>query len=50
MSTKPLVVDWKGLRKPAWSYSRAHMWRMFDPGSALCPKLCNPVEEFLAAQ
>ena len=32
MSTKPLIVDWKGLRKLGWPYSRAHTWRMmFDP-------------------
>ena len=35
MSTKPLIVDWKGLRKLGWPYSRAHTWRMmFDPGYA----------------
>lgn len=32
MSIKPLVVDWKGLRKMGWGISRAHTWRkMFDP-------------------
>ena len=35
MSTKPLIVDWKGLRKLGWCYSRAHTWRMmFDPDYA----------------
>lgn len=28
---KPLVVDWKGLRRLGWPYSRTHTWRMmFD--------------------
>ncbi len=33
MTTKPLVVDWKGLRNElGWRISRAHTWRlMFDP-------------------
>jgi predicted DNA-binding transcriptional regulator AlpA len=32
MSTKPLIVDWKGLRKLGWPMSRAHTWRMmYDP-------------------
>jgi len=31
MSDKPLIVNWKGLRKMGWPYSRAHTWRMmFD--------------------
>lgn len=31
MSKKPIVVDWKGLRKMGWNLSRAHTWRlMFD--------------------
>ena len=35
MSTKPLIVDWKGLRRLGWCYSRAHTWRMmFDPDYA----------------
>jgi len=28
MSIRPLVVDWKGLRKLGWPYSRVHTWRM----------------------
>ena len=32
MSERPLIVDWKGLKKLGWCYSRAHTWRlMFDP-------------------
>jgi hypothetical protein len=32
MTIKPLIVDWKGLRKMGWCLSRAHTWRlMFDP-------------------
>ncbi len=32
MSEKPLIVDWKGLRKLGWRISRAHTWRlMYDP-------------------
>jgi predicted DNA-binding transcriptional regulator AlpA len=28
---RPLVVDWKGLKKMGWPYSRANTWRMmFD--------------------
>lgn len=35
MSTKPLIVDWKGLRKLGWPYARAHTWRMmFDTAYA----------------
>ena len=35
MSTKPLIVDWKGLKRMGWCYSRAHTWRlMFDPDYA----------------
>ena len=35
MSIRPLVVDWKGLRKMGWPFSRAHTWRkMFDPDYA----------------
>jgi hypothetical protein len=35
MSTKPLIVDWKGLKKLGWPYSRAHTWRMMlDPDYA----------------
>ena len=31
MSIKPLIVDWKGLRRMGWCFSRAHTWRlMFD--------------------
>lgn len=26
--SKPLIVDWKGLRRMGWPYSRAHTWRM----------------------
>jgi hypothetical protein len=32
---KPLIVDWKSLRKMGWCLSRAHTWRlMFDPDYA----------------
>jgi hypothetical protein len=32
MSTRALIVDWKGLKKMGWPYSRAHTRRMmFDP-------------------
>ena len=35
MSHKPLIVNWKGLRKLGWPFSRAHTWRkMFDPDYA----------------
>lgn len=35
MSIKPLVVDWKGLKRMGWPYSRAHTWRMMhDPDYA----------------
>jgi predicted DNA-binding transcriptional regulator AlpA len=35
---KPLVVDWKGLKRLGWPYSRAHTWRMmFDPDYAVDP-------------
>lgn len=31
MPNKPLIVDWKGLKRLGWPYSRAHTWRMmFD--------------------
>jgi hypothetical protein len=31
MFTKPLIVDWKGLRQMGWKLSRTHTWRlMFD--------------------
>ena len=31
--SRPLIVDWRGLRKMGWPYSRAHTWRMMcDPG------------------
>lgn len=32
---RPLVVDWKGLKRLGWPYSRVHTWRMmFDPAYA----------------
>lgn len=32
MSSRPLIVDWKGLKRMGWPFSRAHTWRMmFDP-------------------
>ena len=35
MSIKPLIVDWKGLKRMGWPYCRAHTWRlMFDPDYA----------------
>ena len=35
MSNKPLIVDWRSLRRMGWPYSRAHTWRMmFDPAYA----------------
>ena len=35
MSDRPLIVDWKGLRRMGWCYARAHTWRlMFDPAYA----------------
>ncbi len=35
MSDLPLIVNWKGLRKLGWPYSRAQTWRMmFDPDYA----------------
>jgi len=35
MSDRPLIVDWKGLKKLGWPFSRAHTWRMmYDPDYA----------------
>lgn len=35
MSDKPLIVNWKGLKRLGWPYSRAQTWRMmFDPDYA----------------
>ena len=35
MSIRPVVVDWKGLKKLGWGMSRAHTWRkMYDPDYA----------------
>jgi hypothetical protein len=35
MSSRPLIVDWRGLRRMGWCVSRAHTWRlMFDPAYA----------------
>lgn len=35
MSIRPLIVDWKGLKRMGWPLSRAHTWRlMFDPDYA----------------
>jgi hypothetical protein len=35
MSNRPLIVDWKGLKRMGWCYARAHTWRlMFDPAYA----------------
>ena len=35
MSIRPLIVDWKGLKRMGWCYARAHTWRlMFDPDYA----------------
>jgi hypothetical protein len=35
MSDRPLIVDWKGLKKMGWPFCRAHTWRMmFDPDYA----------------
>ena len=32
MFIRPLIVDWKGLKRMGWPYSRVHTWRlMFDP-------------------
>ena len=32
---RPLVVDWKGLKRLGWPYGRTHTWRlMFDPDYA----------------
>ena len=32
---RPLIVDFKSLRKLGWPYSRVHTWRlMFDPDYA----------------
>lgn len=32
MAIKPLIVNWKGLLRMGWCFSRAHTWRkMFDP-------------------
>lgn len=32
MSENPLIVDWKGLKRMGWPFSRPHTWRMmFDP-------------------
>jgi hypothetical protein len=28
MSAKPLIVDWKGLKRMGWPYGRANTWRM----------------------
>lgn len=28
----PPFVDWKGLKKLGWSYSRAHTWRLMAGG------------------
>lgn len=30
MSTKPLIVDWKGLKNLGWPYSRAETWRRME--------------------
>ncbi len=36
MSIKPLIVDWKGLKRMGWCFSRAHTWRlMFDADYAV---------------
>ena len=32
MSSRPLIVDWKGLKRLGWPYSRAHTWRMMGAG------------------
>ena len=35
---KPLIVDWKGLRRMGWPYSRTQTGRMmFDPAYADWP-------------
>jgi predicted DNA-binding transcriptional regulator AlpA len=32
MSIRPVVVDWKGLKRLGWPLSRSHTWRlMYDP-------------------
>jgi hypothetical protein len=32
---KPLIVDWKSLKRMGWPYGRTHTWRMmFDPDYA----------------
>ena len=28
MHVKPLIVDWQGLKRMGWPYSRAHTWRL----------------------
>jgi predicted DNA-binding transcriptional regulator AlpA len=33
MSTKRLLVDWKGLKQLGWPYSRAHTWRLMEAES-----------------
>ena len=36
MSIKPLIVDWKGLKRMGWCFSWAHTWRlMFDADYAV---------------
>lgn len=35
MSIRPVVVDWKGLKRLGTPWSRQHVWRlMFDPAYA----------------
>jgi predicted DNA-binding transcriptional regulator AlpA len=32
MSQRPLIVDWKGLKRTGWPYSRAETWRRMERG------------------
>ncbi len=37
MFDERLLVDWKGLKKYGWPYSRAHTWRMINEGRFPAP-------------
>jgi hypothetical protein len=30
-ATPPIIVDWKGLKKLGWPYSRVQTWRLMEP-------------------
>ena len=47
MFTKPLVVDWKGLQKMGWPYSRAQTWRKMKPTIEVSRRLPDGRREVL---